>query len=91
MAELALKIFFDQLNIHANNMLVNVELPPDDLTPPTDVEATVDLLRKLLASHATYDDVGPTERQTSRDDQVWLCIRSRCPRDVIMLIKLRAR
>ena len=35
---LALKMFFDRLNIHANQLLVDVEPPPDDLAAPSEVE-----------------------------------------------------
>eukprot|EP00040_Diaphanoeca_grandis_P030263 m.178473 g.178473 ORF g.178473 m.178473 type:complete len:692 (+) comp31941_c0_seq1:198-2273(+) len=53
---LALRIFFDQLNIHANTLLVEVAAPPDDLSVPTEVDKALDLLRSVLACQDAYSD-----------------------------------
>lgn len=53
---LALKMFFDRLNIHANQLLVDVEPPPDDLAAPSEVEKALDLLREVLSCQDIYAD-----------------------------------
>ena len=38
LSKMALRVFLNQLNVRANNLLANVELPPDDLSAPSDLE-----------------------------------------------------
>ena len=56
LAKVALKVFLNQLNVHANNLLANVELPPDDLSAPSDLEDALELLKNVLACKDTYMD-----------------------------------
>lgn len=37
----AMKVFFDALNVTANELLANVELPPADLQPPASLESSL--------------------------------------------------
>ena len=47
---LALKMFFDRLNIHANQLLVDVEPPPDDLAAPAEVEKALGKRPRVASS-----------------------------------------
>lgn len=63
--ELALKVFFDQLNIRTNALLVDVEQPPPSLGPPNDLERILELLRKVLSCQDVY-----AERTAAHDEDL---------------------
>jgi hypothetical protein len=63
--ELSLKVFFDQLNIRANALLVDVEQPPSSLGPPSDLERILELLRKVLSCQDVY-----AERTAAHDEDL---------------------
>ena len=54
-------MFHDQLALFGNRLLVDAEVPPDDLAPPADVEDTVELLRKVLSSAESFTGGQSTE------------------------------
>jgi len=56
LSQQAMSVFFNQLNVRANSLLVNPELPPADLGAPADLEDALDLLKKILSSKDSYAD-----------------------------------
>eukprot|EP00054_Salpingoeca_dolichothecata_P024694 m.169099 g.169099 ORF g.169099 m.169099 type:complete len:652 (-) comp25102_c0_seq3:54-2009(-) len=68
----ALKIFFDALNVHANNLLVNVELPPGNLSPPETLERTLTVLRDILSSQDS--SLAATQIKQAELEKVLSCV-----------------
>jgi len=72
LSKMALRVFLNQLNVRANNLLANVELPPDDLSAPSDLEDALELLKNILSCKDTYmDSLG---EQTEELKQIFNCI-----------------
>jgi hypothetical protein len=53
LSQMAMEVFLNQLNLKANGLLANVELPPDDLSAPSDLHEVLDLLKNILACKDT--------------------------------------
>eukprot|EP00730_Choanoeca_flexa_P002449 TRINITY_DN11055_c0_g2_i4.p1 TRINITY_DN11055_c0_g2~~TRINITY_DN11055_c0_g2_i4.p1 ORF type:complete len:687 (+),score=161.29 TRINITY_DN11055_c0_g2_i4:3-2063(+) len=49
----ALKIFYDLLRVQANQLLVNVDVAPSDLSPPKGLMATMTTIKSVLEAQAT--------------------------------------